>query len=42
MQQTVLDTIDDIEEHFDKQIENYEYFNDLIEHDMNLLQLFYG
>ena len=40
--QAYLDTIDDIEEFFDKQIEDYEYVNDLINHDMDLLTLLYG
>ena len=37
-----LDTIDDIEEHFSKQGQEYEYVNDLIQHDMDLLSLLYG
>jgi hypothetical protein len=37
-----LDTIDDIADQFDKQIEDYEYIGDLIEHDIDLLQLLYG
>ena len=40
--QIYLDTISDIEQQFDKQIEDYEYVNDLIEHDIDLLQLLYG
>ena len=37
-----LDTIEDIEEQFDKQIEDYEYVGELIEHDIDLLSLLYG
>ena len=37
-----LDTIDDIMDQFDKQIEDYELIGDLIEHDINLLSLLYG
>lgn len=37
-----LDTIDDVEEQFDKQIEDYEYVGELIEHDIDLLSLLYG
>ena len=37
-----LDTIDDIADQFDEQIEDYEYIGDLIEHDIDLLQLLYG
>jgi len=37
-----LDTIDDVADQFDKQIEDYEYVRDLLEHDMNLLTLLYG
>jgi len=37
-----LDTIDDIGDQFDKQIEDYEYIGELIEHDMDLLSLLYG
>jgi len=32
-----LNTIDDIEEQFDKQIDDFEYIGELIEHDMDLL-----
>ena len=37
-----LDTIKDVEEQFDKQIEDYEYVGELIEHDIDLLSLLYG
>jgi len=37
-----LEGIDNIEKQFDKQIEDYEYVQDLIEHDMDLLSLLYG
>ena len=37
-----LETIDDIADQFDKQIEDYEYVGQLIEHDIDLLQLLYG
>jgi hypothetical protein len=40
--QAYLDTIDDVEKNFDKQIENYEYIGELYEHDMNLLTILYG
>ncbi len=40
--QAYLDTIDDIEKQFDKQIEDYEYIGDLIQHDIDLLELLYG
>lgn len=39
---TYLDTIEDVEEQFDKQIEDYEYVGELIEHDIDLLSLLYG
>jgi len=32
-----LDTIDDVQDQFDKQIEDYEYIGDLIDHDISLL-----
>ncbi|AXF52528.1 MAG: tail tape protein [Caudoviricetes sp.] len=34
--------IDEMSEAFDKQIENYEYIDDLINHDMQLIGLLYG
>jgi len=37
-----LDTIDDVQDQFDKQIEDYEYINDLIESNMDLLEIMYG
>ena len=37
-----LDTIGDIGEQFDKQIDDYEYIGELIEHDIDLLSLIYG
>ena len=37
-----LNTIDDVEEQLDKQIEDYEYVGELIEHDIDLLSLLYG
>lgn len=40
--QAYLDTIDDIQEGFDEQIENYEYVQDLLKSDLELLQLLYG
>jgi len=40
--QAYLDTIDDISEQFDKQIDNYGLIGDLIEHDIDLLSLLYG
>lgn len=40
--QAYLDMYDDIKDQMDKQIEDYEFLNGLIEHDMDLLQLLYG
>lgn len=40
--QTYLDTIDDIMDQFDKQIEDYALIGELIEHDVDLLSLLYG
>lgn len=40
--QAYLDMYDDIQDQMDKQIEDYEFLNGLIEHDMDLLQLLYG
>ena len=40
--QAYLDTIDDVQDNFDKQIDDYEYVADLIEHDIDLLELLYG
>jgi len=40
--QAYLDTIDDVQDNFDKQIDDYEYVTDLIEHDIDLLELLYG
>ena len=40
--QAYLDTIDDIQDQFDKQIEDYEYVQQLLENDMDLLTLLYG
>ena len=37
-----LDTIDDIQKNFDKQIEDYEFIGDLIDHDIDLLTILYG
>ena len=37
-----LDTIDNIDDYFNKQIEDYEYVGELIQHDMDLLTLLYG
>lgn len=37
-----LDTIEDVQTHFDDQIESYEYISDLLQHDMDLLTLIYG
>ena len=37
-----LETYDDIRDQMQKQIDDYEFVNDLIEHDMDLLQLLYG
>ena len=40
--QAYLDTIDDIMDQFDKQIEDYALIGELIEHDVDLLSLLYG
>ena len=40
--QAYLKTIDDIKEQFDDQIDDYEYIEDLISHDIDLLGLLYG
>lgn len=37
-----LDTIDDISKQFNKQQDDYDFINDLIQHDMDLLKLLYG
>ena len=37
-----LDTIDDIADQFDKQQDDYDFINDLIQHDMDLLSMLYG
>lgn len=37
-----LDTIDDVKDQFDKQIEDYEFIGELLQHDMDLLELLYG
>ena len=37
-----LDTIDDISKQFEKQQDDYDFINDLIQHDMDLLKLLYG
>ena len=40
--QKYLDTIDDIQEGFEKQIENYEYVQQLLQNDIDLITLLYG
>ena len=40
--QAYLNTIDDISDQFDKQIKDYEFVGELIQHDMDLLTLLYG
>lgn len=42
IKESYLDMIDETIEEFDKQIDQYEYINDLINHDMNLIGLLYG
>ena len=37
-----LDTVEDITDQFDKQIDDYNFIGDLIEHNMDLLSLLYG
>ena len=40
--QSYLDTIDDIKDGFDEQIKDYELITELLEHDVDLLTLLYG
>lgn len=40
--QMYLDSIDNVEDFFNKQIEGFEYIGELINHDISLLQLLYG
>ena len=40
--QAYLDTIDDVADQLNKQIEDYKFIGSLLEHDMNLLTLLYG
>ena len=40
--QTYLDTIDDIDDQFSKQSQDYEYVEELLTHDLDLLTLLYG
>ena len=40
--ESYLETIDDVSTNFDKQIEDYGFITDLIEHDIDLLNLLYG
>ena len=42
IKQNYLDMIDEAIEKFDKQINQYEYVSDLINHDMNMIKLLYG
>ncbi len=42
IKESYLDMIDETIEEFDKQVDQYEYINDLINHDMNLIGLLYG
>jgi len=42
IKESYLDMIDEAIEEFDKQVDQYEYINDLINHDMNLIGLLYG
>ena len=39
---SVFDMIDATDEAFEKQLDGYEYIADLIDHDMNLINLYYG
>jgi len=38
----ILDTVDDVSDLAQKQLEDYDFVNDLYEHDIDLLQLLYG
>ena len=40
--QAYLDTIDDIQDQWDKQIEDYEFVNQLLQHNIDLVNLLYG
>lgn len=42
IEQGYLDTMDEVSENMKKQVESYEYINDLIESDIELVKLLYG
>jgi TP901 family phage tail tape measure protein len=42
IKESYLDMIDEAVEAFDKQVDQYEYINDLLNHDMNVISLLYG
>lgn len=42
IEQGYLDTMDEVSENMEKQVESYEYINDLIESDIELVKLLYG
>ena len=42
IEQGLLDTMDEVKEKMDAQVEAYEYVNDLLESDMELVQMLYG
>ena len=40
--EAILDTVDDIDDQLDERLDAYEFVQDLIEHDLDLMQLLYG
>ena len=42
IKESYLDMIDEAVEAFDKQVDQYEYIKDLLDHDMNVIGLVYG
>ena len=38
----ILDTVDDIDDQLDERLEAYEFVQDLIKHDLDLMDLLYG
>ena len=40
--EAILDTVDDIDDQLDERLEAYEFVQDLIEHDLDLMDLLYG
>lgn len=42
IQEAYYETIDNVKEDFDKQIENYEHVSDLLNHDIEVIKMLYG